>query len=122
MLKTSSIAIGSALAGCMWGTPSSEERSTTTVTVGPGNIPKFEPETARVSSEATVEWVWESSNHNVVVSMRPAGATWEGTPGDETITYGPGYTYEKTFSVAGDYDYFCQPHVDAGMVGTVRVE
>jgi plastocyanin len=32
-----------------------------------------------------------------------------------------GETYEHTFEVAGEYDYFCVPHEDE-MVGTVIVE
>lgn len=30
-------------------------------------------------------------------------------------------TYEHTFEVPGRYDYFCEPHVDGGMIGTVIV-
>lgn len=30
-------------------------------------------------------------------------------------------TYEHTFDVPGDYRYFCVPHEQAGMTGTVRV-
>ena len=32
-----------------------------------------------------------------------------------------GETYEHTFEVAGEYDYFCVPHEGSGMTGTVRV-
>lgn len=30
-------------------------------------------------------------------------------------------TYERTFTVAGEYPYFCIPHERGGMVGTIRV-
>ncbi|RQH03122.1 cupredoxin domain-containing protein [Natrarchaeobius oligotrophus] len=30
-------------------------------------------------------------------------------------------TFEHTFEVAGTYDYICEPHIRAGMVGTVIV-
>lgn len=33
-----------------------------------------------------------------------------------------GETYERTFEVAGTYEYFCIPHETAGMVGTVEVQ
>ena len=33
-----------------------------------------------------------------------------------------GDTYERTFEVAGRYEYFCVPHEQGGMVGTVVVE
>lgn len=91
-----------------------------TIAVGPGF--KFDPETISFSPETTVTWVWEDSYHNIVARSIPEDASWEGTPGDATITYGQGYTYQKTFSVAGDYTYYCQPHLPAGMVGTVTVE
>ncbi|MFB6127598.1 MAG: plastocyanin/azurin family copper-binding protein [Halolamina sp.] len=33
-----------------------------------------------------------------------------------------GDTYERTFEVAGSYEYFCVPHEQGGMVGTIVVE
>ncbi|PSQ49299.1 plasmid stabilization protein [Halobacteriales archaeon SW_6_65_15] len=110
------------LAGCPWKPSSSDVKSEVTVSVGPDGLFAFDPETISVSPETTVVWVWEKGYHNIVTSSIPEDGSWEGTPGDATITYGRGYTYRKTFSVVGDYTYYCQPHLSAGMVGTVTVE
>ena len=34
----------------------------------------------------------------------------------------PGDTYEVTFEEPGTYDYFCIPHEDEGMKGSITVE
>ena len=34
----------------------------------------------------------------------------------------PGESWEETFSEAGTFDYYCEPHRGAGMVGKVIVE
>ena len=44
----------------------------------------------------------------------------DGYPGEGNILGGE--TYEYTFEVPGDYEYFCIPHEAVGMVGTVHVE
>jgi plastocyanin len=36
--------------------------------------------------------------------------------------FAPGESWEETFSTAGTYDYYCEPHRGAGMVGKVIVE
>ena len=33
-----------------------------------------------------------------------------------------GETFWRTFAVAGEYKYFCIPHVLSGMLGTIRFE
>ncbi|WP_079979652.1 MULTISPECIES: plastocyanin/azurin family copper-binding protein [Halomicrobium] len=104
------------LGGCL-----SDSRDRT-IAVGPGHRTVFEPEAVTVPSGATITWVLKSDNHNVVPATVPAGSDWEGTPGRPSITYGSGYSYETTFTISGTYDYFCQPHVDAGMTGSVVVE
>lgn len=93
-----------------------------TIEVGPGGRLEFDPEVTTVSRDATVRWVWRSDTHNVVAGDVPAGASWEGTPGGGSTTYDRGHAYEETFSVTGRYDYWCQPHRSAGMVGRILVE
>jgi plastocyanin len=66
----------------------------------------------------TVRFVWETSNHNIVVESQPEGADWEGYEPVED----EGFTYEHTFTTTGDYHYFCQPHQGLGMVGDITVE
>lgn len=122
-LKMAGLTIGSAaLAGCQSKPSLFGGNSDVTVAVGPGNVIKFDPDVIRITAGTTITWDWKSSNHNIVASTIPEDASWGGTPGDAEITYGPGYTYEKSFSVVGEYDYYCQPHVSDGMVGKVTVE
>jgi len=97
---------------------------TETVAVGPGNNLVFSPgtnEPLRITPGTTVEFVWESDNHNVVVDSQPEGANWEGTAGGPDTTYDTGHTYSFTFETLGTYEYACEPHRAAGMLGTVEV-
>ncbi|MFC4549774.1 MULTISPECIES: plastocyanin/azurin family copper-binding protein [Halorussus] len=91
------------------------------VKVGPGGGLTFEPAELTVTSGTTVEWVWESDSHNVVVESQPEGANWEGTPGPSSKMYDQGYEYTHTFDVPGTYEFFCQAHKAAGMRGTITV-
>ena len=93
---------------------------TATVTVGPGGSLVYSPGTdspLQIAPGTTVEFVWESNNHNIVVDAQPEGAGWEG---HETLE-NAGFTYEHTFETLGTYEYYCQPHQTAGMVGTIEV-
>jgi len=97
---------------------------TETVVVGPDGNLVFRPgtdEALQITPGTTVEFVWESDNHNVVVESQPDDADWQGTPGAPDETYDTGYTYTHTFDVLGSYEYVCEPHRSAGMVGTVEV-
>ena len=38
------------------------------------------------------------------------------------LAFAPGESWEKTFASAGTYDFYCEPHRGAGMVGTVVVK
>lgn len=95
--------------------------TTETVTVGPGGENVFDPDTLYVQPGTTVNFVWDSDFHNVVVEAQPDEANWEGTPGGPQETYDTGYEYSFQFTVEGTYDYFCQPHKAQGMVGSVIV-
>ena len=93
---------------------------TATVTVGPGGSLVYSPGTdspLQIAPGTTVEFVWESNNHNIVVDAQPEGAGWEGHEPLENT----GFTYEHTFETLGTYEYYCQPHQTAGMVGTIEV-
>lgn len=96
------------------GTPSSDA----TVTVGPGGDLRFDPKTLEVDPGATVAFVWDSDGHTVTVDAQPEGADWTATG---QSTEGAGYAHTHTFEVAGRYDYYCEPHRGAGMVGSVLV-
>jgi len=91
------------------------------VTVGPGGELVFDPDELEITPGTTVRWVWDSNNHNIVVDEQPEGAGWEGTEGGPGTTYNTGHTYTHTFETTGTYEYACEPHRSAGMLGTVIV-
>lgn len=103
------------------GTDSGGGGPTEEVIVGPGGSLVFEPEELTVETGTTVNWVWESDNHNIVVDEQPEGANWEGTEGGANTTYDTGHEYSFTFETTGTYEYACEPHRSAGMLGTVEV-
>lgn len=92
-----------------------------TVAVGPNGNFVFEPTTVTVTPGSTVTWKWKSDNHNIVVASQPEAASWKGTAGPPSKTYSAGHTYSHTFDVLGTYDYYCNPHRQVGMKGTVEV-
>ena len=81
----------------------------------------FDPAELTIATGTTVNFVWESDLHNIVVDSQPEGAGWEGTEGGPGTTYDTGHTYSHTFETAGTYEYACEPHRAAGMLGTVVV-
>jgi plastocyanin len=91
------------------------------VYVGAGGDLQFKPDYLRIEEGATVEFVWQSDNHNIVVEDQPEGASWEGTPGSTSKLYDADYSYEHTFEVPGTYEYVCWPHEAAGASGTIEV-
>ncbi|WP_435195518.1 plastocyanin/azurin family copper-binding protein [Natronomonas sp. EA1] len=94
---------------------------TKTVTVGPGGSLVFEPAELEITPGTTVEFVWDSDDHNIVVESQPESANWQGTEGGASQLYDTGHTHTHTFDVEGDYEYYCAPHQSAGMVGTITV-
>jgi plastocyanin len=93
---------------------------TETVAVGPDGNLVFTPgteEPLQITPGTTVEFVWESDNHNIVVENQPEGSGWSGHEPIENT----GFTYSHTFETLGEYEYYCQPHESAGMIGTIEV-
>ena len=91
-----------------------------TVDVGPGGNYTFVPGTGEplyAAPGTTVEFVWQSDNHNIVVDSQPDGANWGGHEPIENT----GFTYTHTFDTTGTYEYFCQPHQALGMSATIIV-
>lgn len=88
------------------------------IVVGPsGDVTSFSPDSVSITPGTTVTFVWESDGHNVVVDSQPDGASWEG---HETIK-DSGFEFTHTFETEGTYDYFCRPHLSAGMTGSIEV-
>jgi plastocyanin len=81
----------------------------------------FDPEELTIATGTTVNFVWESDGHNIVVESQPEGANWEGTEGGAEALYDTGHEYGHTFETTGTYEYVCAPHKTAGMVGTIEV-
>ena len=88
------------------------------VAVGANGL-NFEPEAFEISAGDTVLWEWEGSGHNIAVESQPSDADWPGE--DEEFGYSNGHTHSHTFEVAGDYEYFCEPHQSNGMEGGFTV-
>jgi len=77
----------------------------------------FYPDAIVVDSGTTVQWEWESGNHNIVPTEMPDECGWDGV--DER--HEPPYDHEWTFDVPGRYGYVCTPHEDRGMTGMIFV-
>ncbi|MBC1260111.1 plastocyanin [Synechococcus sp. BSF8S] len=76
----------------------------------------FEPSVITISKGDTVRFV----NNK----LAPHNAVFDGHEelSHSTLAFAPGESWEETFSEAGSYDYWCEPHRGAGMVGKVIVE
>ena len=122
-------ATGAAAAAGAAGTAAAESQDeeggegggTEEVVVGPGGSLEFDPADLTIQPGTTVHWTWDSDNHNVVPSEKPDDSDFEGTEGGDSQTFDTGHEYEHTFEVEGDYEYYCTPHEQAGMVGTITV-
>ena len=75
----------------------------------------FEPSTLNISSGDTVKFV----NNK----LAPHNAVFDGNDdlSHPDLAFAPGESWERTFSQAGTYDFYCEPHRGAGMVGKVVV-
>jgi halocyanin-like protein len=86
-----------------------------TVEVGVGsNGLAFGPAAVHVDNGATVTWEWtgEGGSHNVVHQ--------DGNF-ESDLTGEAGATFTHTFDEDGIYNYYCDPHRSAGMLGSVVV-
>lgn len=86
-----------------------------TVTVVHAHGVAFEPPNLTVKAGATVRWVSDDSFHTVTPEDPAQPGGWE------RAGVFQGEAFEHTFRVAGTFRYFCEPHVDSGMVGTITV-
>jgi len=90
----------------------------------------FDPVGVHISPGQMIRWVQESGYHSTT-AYHPSNSNHElripegAEPWDSGIlqTHAPekGSTFEHTFTQEGVYDYFCQPHEAAGMVGRIVV-
>ena len=113
-------ATGAAAVAVTGGGATAQAGGTETVRVGPEGQLVYDPGTDaphQILPGTTVEFVWESDNHNIVVEAQPDEASWSGHEPLENT----GFTYEHTFETLGTYEYYCEPHRSAGMVATIEV-
>ena len=76
----------------------------------------FEPSSINLSTGDTVKFV----NNK----LAPHNAVFDGHEelSHPDLAFAPGESWEQTFTTAGNYDFYCEPHRGAGMVGTVIVK
>ena len=74
----------------------------------------FSPANITVEPGTTVTWVQSGNNPHTTTS-------YDGLWDSGMIEGGSGGTFSFTFEEPGTYDYFCKPHEDLGMVGSVTV-
>ncbi len=78
----------------------------------------FSPSTLEVEAGTTVTWVNTNNEAHTVTSGSHDGDA-DGEFDSGTMEPGDEFSYE--FDKEGTYDYFCIPHVDQGMTGTIVV-
>lgn len=79
---------------------------------------RFSPQIVTVRAGGTVVWLNTSrSTHTVTSEQVPAGAA-----AFDSGSLGPNAQFSQTFTVPGEYRYYCAPHREMGMVGTVVVQ
>jgi plastocyanin len=95
---------------------------------------RFEPETITVENGTTVTFVNDSEQPHTATAYEdevPGNGFFSSSGSDsevearEDIARGlipPGETFEVTLDAPGTYRYFCIPHEDQGMKGTIEVE
>jgi len=83
----------------------------------------FSPSSVSVSAGESVTWVNNAGfPHNVVFDEDAVpGGVDAGAISHEDYFNAPGETYSVSFDKAGTYEYYCEPHVGAGMAGKVVV-
>ena len=74
----------------------------------------FAPANITVEPGTTVTWVQSGDNPHTTTS-------YDGLWDSGMIEGGSGGTFSFTFEEPGTYEYFCIPHEDLGMVGSVTV-
>ncbi|MEX1010660.1 MAG: plastocyanin/azurin family copper-binding protein [Balneolaceae bacterium] len=77
----------------------------------------FNPSSRTVTVGTTITWTNTSDVNHTVTSG--SGGSPDGLFDSGTLS--PDQTFSYTFDEVGNYPYYCIPHVDMGMTGTVTV-
>jgi plastocyanin len=78
-----------------------------------GPPPRFQPQTLEIESGTTVEWVNTGTKVHTVTGEN---SHWD------SGSLEPGEKFSKEFDQKGTFKYYCVPHRDIGMVGTIIVK
>src|SRR3989304_3291921 len=81
-------------------------------------IRTFSPDPAMINQGDTIQWRNTSSSVHTSTSGTSCTANFIWDSGNVS----PGGTYSRPFTSAGNFPYFCIPHCDDGMTGTVIVQ
>jgi predicted lipoprotein with Yx(FWY)xxD motif/plastocyanin len=78
----------------------------------------FTPDDITINVGDTVIWTNSQGNHNVNGTQSKFPSNPESFGND----VGAGWVFSHVFTIAGNYDYQCDPHASFGMTGKVKVE
>ena len=78
----------------------------------------FTPDEITISVGDTVVWTNSQGTHNVNGTQ----ANFPANPESFGNTVGMGWVFSHVFTIAGNYDYRCDPHFSFGMTGKVEVK
>ena len=97
-------------------TVSSAQAATVEVKLGTdAGMLAFEPSTLNISAGDSIKFVNNKlAPHNAVFDGREDLS-------HPDLAFAPGESWVKTFDTAGTYEFYCEPHRGAGMVGKVVV-
>jgi plastocyanin len=76
----------------------------------------FSPSSISIHAGDTVQWTWNDGGHSTT-----SGSTCSPNGLWDSGLRPRGATFSHTFNTAGTFPYFCTPHCDLGMVGTITV-
>jgi plastocyanin len=100
--------------------------ATTHIVEMTGNY-EFVPSSLTIKQGDSVKWVLIEKDHEVAsgtVIEGPDGR--EGVPDglwdSDTLTEGKKESFTYTFNSTGTFPYYCDSHVDQGMIGSITVE
>lgn len=83
----------------------------------------FEPSVVTIKVGDSVQWINNKlAPHNVVFDSTKVDEAVATKINHKALLFSPGESFETTFTEAGEYPYYCEPHRGAGMVGKVIVQ
>ena len=132
------------ISGGSLATAAAQESGTPSPTASPASTPvaavtvkmtsqlRFEPAAVTIKRGETITWVnaspiphttTDDPDKNPVKKTRPELSQLPAAaePWDSGLL-NQGQSFSHTFTVAGEYKYFCIPHILSGMLGTITVE